>query len=167
MRACAPLLAIALLAACSEEPTPEERAADAAHRQALVEKGNATLPPPETVYLEPISFSDIERHRLTGRGCNFAPGNSFATRVVVRSADAHMKIGQEVHRLASDSGASELPAETRSRYLGRMHEMSFEVSGEGRPSASTGKVDYDGTVTLLDEHGRLVYQASGLAQCDS
>jgi hypothetical protein len=160
------LLAVALLAGCGDVPTPEEQAAEAARRIALVEKGNSALPPLEEVYLEPISYADVERHNLTGAGCNFAPGNSFGTRVVARPVDAHMKIGEDVIRLAADAGASELPAGARSRYLSGTHEMRLEVSGEGKPSAGgSDKVDYLGTVTLVDEHGRLVYQASGLAQC--
>lgn len=166
---CVPLLlAAALLAGCSDEPTPEERAAEAARELALVEKGNSALPPPEEISLEPISYADIERHGLSGVGCNFAPGTSFATRVIARRLDAYMKVNGDIVRLAADSGASELPAGTRSRYLGRTHELRLRMSqeGDGKSSGSGAATDYQGTVTVLDEYGRLVYEGTGLARCD-
>ncbi len=166
MRKILPLLSLAILSACAEEPSPEEQAVEAATRNALVEKGNATLPPLELVEPQPIQYPDIERHDLFGAGCNFAPGTSVGTRVIARPVDAYMKIDGEMVRFAADSGARELPLGTRSRYLGRAHELQLELSGEGTQSGSE-TVDYQGIVTLRDEHGRIVYRASGLAQCGS
>jgi len=166
MRAVALLLALTFLAGCSDEQTPAEQAAETARKNALVEQGNAALPPPEPVIPEPITYPDIEEHDLSGAGCNFAPGTSFATRVIAHPEDAFVKVDGEIMRLAADPGASELPLGARSRYLGRTHELRLQLGGEGEQSGSE-TVDYEGTVTLLDRHGRLVYQGSGFAQCGS
>jgi len=156
---------LALLAGCGSEPTAQEEAADAARQIALVEKANATIPPPEPVQLQPISYADLERHDLlSAPGCSVAPGTSLATRAIARPVDAYVKIDGEMLRLAVDPGASELPGGARTRYLGRTHELRLRLDGDGKPSGN-GKVDYQGTAKLLDEHGRLVYEGSGLTQC--
>jgi len=161
----APLLLLALIGGCGDEPTPEDQAAKAARELALVKKGNAALPPPEQILPEPILYPDIERHDLSGAGCNFAPGTSFATRVIARPVDAYMKIDGEIVRFAADSGATELPLGTRSRYLGRTHELRLQL-GESDSETSGETDDYLGTVTLVDRNGRLVYEGSGLARCN-
>jgi len=156
---------LAVLAGCGAEPTEEERAAEAEREIALVERANNTPPPLREIVPEPITWSDMERHDLSGNACNYAPGTSFGTRVVARESDAHVKIDGDIVRLSADQGARELPAGTKSRYIGREHELNLALDGEGEPSG-TAKADYEGTVTLRDEHGRITYQGTGLAQCD-
>jgi hypothetical protein len=157
------LLSVTLLAACGDEPTPEEQGAEAARKMALVEKGNSALPPAEQVLPEPILYPDIERHSLAGSACNFAPGTSFATRVIAKPLDAYVKIGGEIVRFAADSGGLQLPLGTWSRYLSGTHELRLQLAEEGE--SVEGEGEYHGTVTLLDEHGRIVYEGSGLARC--
>jgi hypothetical protein len=162
----APLLPALVLAACADEPTPQEKAAADQRAIALVEKGNATQPLLEPVAPEPILYPDIEQHDLAGANCNFAPGTSIATRVIARPDDAFMKIDGEIVRFGADSGSAELPLGTRSRYLGREHELQLRLTGEGE-SSGTQTTDYQGTVTLRDAYGRVTYEATGLARCGS
>ncbi|OYW46456.1 MAG: hypothetical protein B7Z08_07335 [Sphingomonadales bacterium 32-68-7] len=159
------VLVLALLAAgCGQELTPEERELRDRQDVAQVEKANEVLPPLEPVTPEPLLYPDIERYDIKGAACNYAPGTSLGTRVVAREADAFIKIGGEVERLAADSGARELPLRTRSRYTGKAYELRLELKGEGA-SGEAGPADLEGTVTLRDGHGRVVYTGTGLAQC--
>jgi hypothetical protein len=155
---------VAVLAACAEEPTPEEQALQAERDVALVEKANATAPPLREVTPEPILLPDIERYDLYGASCAYAPGTSLGTRVFAREADAFVKIDGEVERFAADSGSRQLPQRTRTLYNSGEYTLQLQVSGEGSPTAD-GKADYEGEVTLRDAHGRVVYEGDGLARC--
>lgn len=166
MRASVLLLTLLLLAGCGGEPAAEQGATEPERAIALVEKGNAAMPPIEPVEPQPILYPDIEQHDLFGAGCNFAPGTSVATRVIAQPEDAFMKIGGEIVRFAADSGSPELPLGARSRYTGREHDLQLRLSGEGK-SSGTETVDYQGTIMLRDRYGRVVYEGSGLAQCGS
>lgn len=156
--------ALLLAAGCGSDTTPEERAAEAERDMALVERANATLPPLDEVTPDPIAYEDIARHDLTVTGCNFAPGTSLGTRVIATDEAAHMKLDGEMVRFAADSGSRELPPGIRSRYLGKEQELQLALSQQDEP-ADEGAADYEGTVTLRDAFGRIVYQGSGLAQC--
>ena len=160
------LLLAVLLAGCGQDLSPAERAAEEERAIALVHKGNAAMPPLREVIPEPILYPDIERHNLSGAGCNYAPGTSLGTRVVARPADAFVKIDGAVQRLAADPGSRELQLGSRSLYIGREYELRLELAGEGAQSG-TSTVDFEGTVSLRDQYGRVVYQGSGLAQCGS
>ena len=188
-RGIAAALAALTFAGCGQEPTPAELAAEAERDIALVEKGNSALPPLEEIVPEAITYPDIERHDLTGPGCNYAPGTSFGTRVIARESDAVLKIDGSIVRLSPDSGARELLHGSHARYVGREHELNLDLASEtdepgdvpgegtaeptethsdrqdGTPEAGTGRESYEGTVTLRDEYGRIVYQGTGLAQC--
>ena len=153
-----------LLAACADEPTPEELARQAERDIALVEQANASMPPLRQVTPEPILYPDVQRHDLLGAACNYAPGTSLGTRVIAREADAFMKIDGTMERLAADPGARELPQRTRSLYNSRNYALRLRINGEGEPD-SAGKTTYEGTVTLFDKHGRIIYEGVGLAQC--
>lgn len=157
---CAVLLAAALVASCGDQVTPEEQDLRDQQDVAQVEKANEIIPPLEEVTPEPLLYPDIERYDLTGPACNYAPGTSLGTRVIAREADAFVKIGGEVERFAADSGARELPLRTRSLYTGKTHELRLDLKGDSAEGA-----DFEGTVTLRDKHGRVVYTGTGLAQC--
>jgi len=175
------------IAACGDEMTPEEQAQADERDVALVEQANRALPPLRPVTPEPLLLPDIERYDLLGETCNYAPGTSLGARVIAREADAFMKIDGEIERFAADPGARELPAHTRSVYYSKnyalrleLREDSGEDSGPDEAPATdvTGSVpseadaprlegSYEGSVTLRDEHGRVVFEGVGLAQCRS
>lgn len=159
-------IAALLLAGCQDELSPQEQAARDARDVALVEAANETEPPLKRITPDPIPYDDIERYDLYGTACNFAPGTSLGTRVIAREADAFLKVDGKVVRLAADPGSRELPAKARSLYSGTDYALRVGVSGEGKPSGQ-GKLDYEGTVSLRDPYGRVVYEGTGLAQCDA
>jgi hypothetical protein len=160
------LVAVLLVTGCGEELSPEEQALRDERDIALVEQANRSAPPIRQLTPEPILYPDIERHDLYGAACNFAPGTSLGTRVIARETDAFMKVNGELLRFAADPGARELPVRTRSLYNGRGYSLRLEISGEGEQEGIE-TVNYEGTVTVLDAHGRVVYEGTGLAQCGS
>lgn len=156
--------ALLVLAGCDVEPTPEELAQADARDVALVEAANDVTPPLKLVTPEPILLPDIERYDLYGMACNYAPGTSLGTRVVSRESDAFVKIEGEVHRFAADPGSRELPMRTRTLYNGKEYSLRLAIDGEAEPE-SDGTSNYEGSVTLRDRYGRVVYEGTGLAQC--
>ena len=160
------LIAVLLLAGCQDEPSAEELAAQAERDIAMVEAANDTEPPLKLVTPDPILLPDIERFDLYGAACNFAPGTSLGTRVIARESDAFMKIDGEVVRLAADPGSRELPMHSRSLYNGKDYSLRLAINGEGE-QAGGEKVNYEGTVSVRDAWGRVVYEGAGLAQCGS
>jgi hypothetical protein len=85
-----------------------------------------------------------------------------------------MKIDGEIERFAADPGARELPAHTRSVYNSKgyalvlaLRDPSPDPDGEPAPETSAGRGNYEGSVTLRDAYGRVVYEGTGLAQCAS
>lgn len=164
MRAKVALAALLVLAACEREPTPEEQAMADARDVAMVEAANDITPPLKLVTPEPILLPDIERWDLYGEACNYAPGTSFGTRVVAREADAFVKIEGEVHRLAADPGSRELPMHTRTLYNGKEYSLRLTMEPQGAAEGEETP-DYEGTVILRDQWGRVVYEGTGLAQC--
>jgi len=159
-------IGILLLASCDNGPTPEEQAAADARDVALVEAANEVMPPLKEVTPDPILAGDIERFDLFGEACNYAPGTSLGTRVVARPSDAFLKIEGSVVRLAADAGSRELPMNTRTLYSGKEYALRLTLSGEGE-AAADGSTNYEGSVTLRDEYGRVIYEGTGLAQCKS
>ena len=86
--------------------------------------------------------------------------------MVSREADAFVMIEGEIHRLAADPGSRELPMRTRTLYSGKEYSLRLAIEGEGGGEPETaGIADYEGTVTLRDRYGRVVYEGTGLAQC--
>jgi len=156
--------ALLMLAGCEREPSPEEQAMADARDVALVEAANEVMPPLDEVTPEPILLPDIERYDLYGEACNYAPGTSLGTRVVAREADAFVKIEGEIHRLAADPGSRELPLHTRTLYSGKEYSLRLNMVPQDDAEAEETP-DYEGTVILRDQWGRVVYEGTGLAQC--
>lgn len=158
------IIAALLLAGCGREVTPEEQALQDERDIAQVEKANDAMGPLKPITPEPILYPDIERHDLFGEACNYAPGTSLGARVVAREADAFMKIDGEIVRFAADPGSRELPQRTRSLYAAKEYSLRLALEGAGEPSGQ-GSTNYEGSVTVFDSHGRVVYEGTGLAQC--
>jgi hypothetical protein len=157
------LLVVALIAGCDNGPTGYEQAVADARDVAMVEAANDVKPPLKEVAPEPIMISDIERWDLFGEACNYAPGTSFGTRVIARESDAFLKVDGDVVRLAADPGSRELPAHSRTLYSGKEYSLRLALNGDGAQPTEPGK--YEGTVTLRDEFGRIVYEGTGFAEC--
>jgi len=166
-----------LLAGCGDDLSPEERAAADERDVALVEQANKAMPPQRQVTPEPILLPDIERYDLRGEACNYAPGTSFGARVIAREADAFMKIDGEIERFSADPGARELPMHTRSVYNSKDYSLVLSLKGgsvaaegasddQGADVVADGRLNYEGSVTLRDAYGRVVYEGVGLAQCN-
>lgn len=164
------------LTGCSRELTPEEQALADERDIALVQKANNAIPPMVPVTPEPLLLPDIERFDMLGEACSYAPGTSLGARVIARQADAFMKIDGEIERFAADPGARELPAHTRSVYHSKNYSLRLDLhddsgsedskaDGVSENDLSGGRGNYEGSVTLRDPHGRVVYEGVGLAQC--
>ena len=155
--------AVLLLTGCGDDVSPEEQTAADQRDVAIVEAANKAPPPVQLITPEPILLPDIERYDLLGEACSYAPGTSLGARVIAREADAFMKIDGEIERFAADPGARQLPMHTRSVYGSKGYSLVLslrEDTGEGEQRAS-----YEGSVTLRDAHGRVVYEGVGEAQC--
>ncbi len=151
---------IAILSACgggAEQPSDEELIAS-------VEAVNGTPPPVEEVVPEAIRYPDIERNDIYGASCSYAPGTSLGARAIARPKDAFMKIDGEIVRFAADPGARALPLGTRSLYTGLTYSLHLAISGDGEATMSETTL-YEGTITLRDAHGRVVYTGTGTASC--
>jgi hypothetical protein len=174
------LLALAgavVLAGCGDEVSPDEQAAADERDVAMVEAANKAAPPVQLVTPEPILLPDIERYDLLGEACSYAPGTSLGARVIAREADAFMKIDAEIERFAADPGSRELPMHTRSVYNSKNYSLvlALKDSGSGNEpesaaepakAATERRTNFEGSVTLRDVHGRVVYEGIGLAQCN-
>ena len=181
MRRLLALVGAVALAGCGDGVTPEEQAAADERDIAMVQNANKAMPPLQLVTPEPILLPDIERYDLLGEACSYAPGTSLGARVIAREADAFMKIGGEIERFAADPGARELPMHTRSVYTSKDYSLVLALSdgvaeapGEGETAApvagatvaADGRENYEGSVTVRDAYGRVVYEGVGLAQCN-
>jgi hypothetical protein len=152
-----------LLAGCGDEVSPEEQTAANERDVAIVEAANKVAPPVQLITPEPILLPDIERYDLLGEACSYAPGTSLGARVIAREADAFMKLDGEIERFAADPGARELPMHTRSVYNSKGYSL---VLGLKEDTGEDGeRTSYEGSVTLRDEHGRVIYEGVGEAQC--
>lgn len=158
------LIAVLLLAGCGSEPTPEEQEQADSRDVAMVVEANDAMPPLKQVTPEPILLPDIERYDLYGEACNYAPGTSLGTRVVAREADAFVKIDGEIHRLAADPGSRELPMHTRTLYSGKEYSLRLAIDDQGEAEGEV-PANLEGSVSVRDRFGRVVYEGTGLAQC--
>jgi hypothetical protein len=184
MRQVLGLAGIAMLLAGCSEVSPEEQAAADERDVAMVHAANKAAPPVQLVTPEPILLPEIERYDLLGEACSYAPGTSLGARVIAREADAFMKIDGEIERFAADPGSRELPMHTRSVYNSKDYSLVLALKDDGADAAPEGESDaggeaggegerrrvpenLEGSVTLRDAYGRVVYEGVGLAQCSS
>tara|TARA_A100001391_G_scaffold168044_2_gene128507 strand:+ start:353 stop:838 length:486 start_codon:yes stop_codon:yes gene_type:complete len=159
MRAKILLLAVTL-AACSNEPTEEERQA------AVAEVEASQTPPPEKLELGAIRYREIEQHNLYGAGCSFAPEGGGLSAVALAMAETgHFLHDGELVTLAADKGSTELPYLARYQYDGTDYSMSLDLDeGEGEQVGEEVS-DFPATLTIRDAHDQIVYRKDGIAQC--
>ena len=154
------LLLVVALAACSNEPTEEERQAAVAEV-----KANQT-PAPEKLELGAIRYREIEQHDLYGAGCSFAPGGGGLSAVALAMAETgHFLRGTELMTLAADKGSAELPYLARSKYDGTAYSMTLEIEEDAGEEVAAEVSDFPATLTISNANDQVVYRKSGIAQC--
>ncbi len=159
MRSTIFILALSL-AACSSEPTEEERAA------AVAEVEASQTPPPQQIELEPIRYREIEQNDLYGAGCNFAPKGSGLSAVALAMADTgHFLYGDELVTLAADKGSAELPYLARREYDGTDYSMTLDLDEAAGKESGEETSDYPARLTIRDRNEQVVYRKTGIAQC--
>ena len=153
-------MALLALAACSAEPSEEER-------QAVVAEVEANqAPAPEELALETIGYPDIEQHELYGAGCNFAPdGGGMGAVAIAMAEEGYLKRKGEILTFAADSGSRELPYLARSKYDGKAYSFSLAIDETSEAPTGMETSDYSGELTVEDQYGGVVYQATGIVQC--
>lgn len=165
MRIAILLLAPSLgLAACNDEPSKEQQEirdqADVAAVEALQKA------PPKPIDPDPIRYPDIEKNKLYGASCAFAPEGGGLGAIALAMADAgYMKIDGAIQRFAPDPGSKEQPLGTRAKYDGRSYSFTLALgAGEGRQSGYETS-DFSATLTVRNSGDEVVYQSEGIAQC--
>ena len=154
------LTLVAVLAACSSEPTEEERAA------AVAEVEAHQTPPAQPLELGAIRYREIEKNELYGTGCSFAPDGGGMSAVALAMAETgHFLRGDKLITLAADKGSPELPYLARRKYDGAAYSMTLDLDeAEGEQSGEETS-DYPATLTIRDASEQVVYRKSGIAQC--
>ena len=154
------LLLVVALAACSNEPTEEERQAAVAEV-----KANQT-PAPEKPELGAIRYREIEQHDLYGAGCSFAPEGGGLSAVALAMAEtAHFLRGTELMTLAADKGSAELPYLARRKYDGTEYSMTLDLDEAEGEQVGEEVSDFPATLTIRDAADQIVYRKDGIAQC--
>jgi hypothetical protein len=155
------LAALVALAACAPEQTAAEKRAEDERAIAQVNAAQAVKPPPKMITPQPILFADMERYKLFGPGCAFAPGGSMGAVLLTRAKLAYLLIAGRPVRLASDPGSTKLPIDTVSRYVGKDMALSLTRSGEGAQEASR----WPAHLVVTDPFDQVIYEADGQVQC--
>jgi hypothetical protein len=148
------------LAACAPEQTAAEKRAEDERAIAQVNAAQAVKPPPKMIAPQPILFADMQKFKLFGPGCAFAPGGSMGAVLLTRAKVAYLLIAGRPVRLASDPGSTELPLDTVSRYVGKDMALSLTRSGE------TGEgIRWPAHLVVTDPFDQVIYEADGQVQC--
>ena len=154
------LTLVAVLAACSSEPTEEERAA------AVAEVEAHQTPPAQTLERGAIRYREIEKHELYGAGCSFAPaGGGLAAVALAMPVTGHIIVDGAMLPLAADKGRAELPYLARSKYDGTEHSMELDLDQDAGEEVGAEVSDYPATLTIRNARDQIVYNQSGIAQC--
>lgn len=154
------LFCIAALAACSSEPTEEERAA------AVTEVEANQVPPPEMLTPGAIRYREIEQYDLFGAGCSFAPeGGGVAAVALAMAETGHFLRDGELVTLAADKGSAELPYLARRKYDGKAYSMVLDLDEAAGRQSGEETSDYPATLTIRNANDQVVYSKPGMAQC--
>ncbi len=158
------LPAVLVLAACDSKADKE---AEAARAVAIVEAAQNRTPPVEGLRPQPITFGEVQRNRISRKGCAFLPsGGEDGNPVLYADRDrAVMKVNSQFELFASDSGSAEGPGKTRHHYTGKTWDMRFEPqAGAGLPLGEDS-LTWNAALTLRDRFNRPVYAAAGTLVC--
>ena len=153
--------AVLLLAACAPGQTAAEKRAEEDRAIAQVEAAQDSKPPQQMIAPQPILFADIQKHKLFGAGCAFAPGNSMGAVLLTRAKVAYLKLDERPLRFASDPGSTKLPLDTVSRYVGKEMALSLTRAADVAPDA----IRWSGHLVVTDPFDQVVYEADGYVQC--
>jgi len=153
-------LSVLALAACSREPTEEER------RAAVAEVEKTQEAPPVAFGPQAILYPDIEKNDLYGAGCSFVPAGGGLGAVALAMADeGYMKREGEIVRFSADKGSKELPYLAHSEYDGRDYAFALTLREAAGETSGEEAINYPASLTVTDSKERVVYQADGTAQC--
>lgn len=156
-------LAALVLYGCDKEISPEEQDRIDERDIAMVEKANKAPPPLREVTPDPILAGDRERYAIKPGGCSFSPGFSLSERIIALPVVAYAKIEGEMQRFAADVGSAEMPSGTRAQYFGKLYSLQLSVAqGSGEEDKPA---DAEGSVTVRDAQGRVVYSGTGTVHC--
>lgn len=158
------VIAVLALPACEPELTPQEQAAADAKAIAQVEAANRSLPPPRAFAPQPITPRDLQRNGLLDAGCAFRPEGERDPVLVARSTRAVMKLARSLTTFASDPGSTALPLETWTHYVGKAGSLRIATDGTGDIAGQNG-LEWGATLTVTDEHDRIVYTNPGKLRC--
>jgi len=165
MRSPVILTALALaLSSCDQQPSSEQQQVEDEADIAAVEALQKA--PPTPIDPDPILYPDIERNKLYGASCAFAPEGGGLGAIALAMADAgYMKIDGAIQRFAPDPGSKEQPLGTRVEYDGRSYSFTLALgAGEGRQSGQE-TTDFSATLTVRNPGDEVVYRSKGIAQC--
>ena len=155
------LTLVAVLAACSSEPTEEERAAAVAEVEA-----HQTLPRSRSNW-ERSATARSRSTSYTGRDAASHPrvGDWHCSRARHAFDTGHIIVDGEMLTLAADKGSAELP------YLRGASMMAPSIRWSSiwikmRVKKWVREVsDYPATLTIRNARDQIVYNQSGIAQC--
>lgn len=166
MRAAAILPLALLAAACAEDGrSPAEKARQDDADVAAVKA--AQVPPPSPVTPERILYPDIERYKLHGAGCNFAPEGSMAAIALAQPAHGYMKIDGKLEAFAPDAGSGDGPLGTKGKYTAGAWSFVLDLAEEEGKQSGSETVNFPARLVLRNDRDQIVYEASGVAQCGS
>ena len=159
--------AVLLCAACTDsEPSAAEKNAREEADIAAVEKAQEI--PPAPVSLEAIGYPDIEKNKLYGASCSFAPeGGGLGALALAMEKAAYIKVDGRIERLAPDPGSPDLPLGAHGKYDGKRYSLILDIAEEeGRPDGME-TMRFPAELVVRNERDQVVYEAKGLAQCGS
>lgn len=157
MKFTVPLLAL-LVAACGNDLSPAEKAAQDARDVAMVEAAQKVQPPVREIGPQPIQQADVDRYNLGGPGCAFTPKDKPGPILLTGEESGIVKIGDRLVMLAADSGSDEFPRNTHEKYAGRGAWIQL-TRGEGPETGAPG------SITIRDRYERVIYFSAGSLSC--